>query len=463
MSGSDFKLVLVGRPNVGKSSLFNRLTGRRLALVDDRPGVTRDRREGEGKLGELRFSVIDTAGFVNAKGDALEARMVAQMITGLDEADLILMVIDARAGVMGLDEQFAQMLRRKGKPVQVLANKCEAGAGQAGFYEAYGLGLGEPIAVSAEHGDGMRDLYEVVRAAMASETDEGEEPETEPEPGLEDDERKLSDRPIRIAVIGRPNAGKSTLINQLIGEERMLTGPEAGITRDAISVEWAYQGQKIKLFDTAGMRKKARISEKLEALSVADGLRAIKFAEVVVVLMDAEAPFEKQDLQLADLVAREGRAIVVALNKWDKITEKSRYIKEIKEKVERLLPQISGVELVTFSALTGKAVDRLMPAVFRAWEIWNTRVSTARLNRWLEQAVQRHTPPVVSGRRIKLRYMTQVKARPPCFVTFCNRPDSLPDSYKRYLINGLRKDLNLPGVPIRVSYKKSKNPFRPEK
>jgi len=462
-----FKLAIVGRPNVGKSTLFNRLVGRKLALVDDTPGVPRDRREGEGKLGDLEFTVVDTAGLEEAKGDALEARMRQQTDLAIAEADLCLLLIDARAGVTPLDRHFAQLLRRSDAPVVLAANKCEGNAAHDGLVEAYELGLGTPIALSAEHGQGLGDLYDLLQPLVQAvqegeiadtiteeaelDDEEGFDPETPFEPDLE--------APLRIAVVGRPNVGKSTLINQLIGEDRMLTGPEAGITRDAIGVEWEWRGRKVKLFDTAGMRKRARVTEKLEKLSVADTLRAIRFAEVVVLMIDATIPFEKQDLHIADLVEQEGRGLVVAVNKWDLIEDGQAVMADLTEKLGRLLPQIRGVPIITFSALAGKGTDKLMPRIEEVHTVWNSRVSTGKLNRWLEGAVGRHPPPAASGRRVSLKYITQVKSRPPTFAIFSSRAEEVPPSYKRYLINSMRETFGLPGVPIRIFMRKTKNPY----
>ncbi len=466
-----FTVAIIGRPNVGKSTLFNRLVGRRLALVDDTPGVTRDRRVHPAKLYDLHFDVIDTAGFEDAAAGTLQARMREQTEIAIREADLIFFMMDAKAGLTPDDRTFAEIVRKSGKPVVLVANKAEARGAQAGFLEGYELGLGEPVALSAEHGQGLPDLRDAVVEALGkervfededddddlpaiSETLVGEDiadPDAEPEY----DETK----PMRIAVIGRPNAGKSTLINALIGEERLLTGPEAGITRDSISVDWEWRGRAMKLFDTAGMRRRAKVQEKLEKLSVADGLRAIRFAEVVIVVLDATIPFEKQDLQLADLIIREGRALVIAFNKWDLIENPQEMLAELREKTARLLPQVRGVQAVTVSAETGRGLDRLMDAVLKAHRVWNTRISTGRLNRWLEQTIAHHPPPAVSGRRLKIKYITQVKTRPPGFVLSCTRPDDVPQSYVRYLVNGLRETFDIPGVPIRVSFHASDNPY----
>jgi len=443
------RVAIIGRPNVGKSTLFNRLVGRKLALVDDQPGVTRDRREGEARIGDLDFIAIDTAGLDEAAPDSLAGRMRAQTEAAVRAADLSLFLIDARAGVTPLDAHFADMLRTIGKPVVLVANKAEGRAGEAGVLEAFSLGLGEPVAISAEHGEGMADLY----VALAAHRGEGEEGEGEAEPGAE------GDRAIRVAVVGRPNAGKSTLINRMVGEERLLTGPEAGITRDSISVDWTWRERRFRLFDTAGLRRKARVEGKLEKLAVGETLRAIRFAEVVVLVLDAGEAFDKQDLQIADLVEREGRALVIAIDKWDLVADRQQAFAELREKAERLLPQVRGVSLVTVSGLTGEGLDRLVEQAVAAYEVWNRRLPTAKLNRWLAAMVERHPPPAVSGRRIKLRYLTQAKARPPSFVAFCSRPEALPEAYRRYLVNAIREDFKLPGVPIRLMLRKGENPF----
>jgi GTPase len=445
-------VAIVGRPNVGKSTLFNRLVGKRLALVDDRPGVTRDRREGEARLGHLRFRVIDTAGLEEAEAGSLLGRMRAQTEAAIAEADVVLFVIDARAGILPADRPFAEMARRSGKPVIILANKAEGGAGMPGAYEAFSLGLGDPVPFSAEHGEGLSDLFDALLPHVGTDEDETEE-ENE-----EDDEARRK-RPLKVAIIGRPNAGKSTLINRMIGEDRLLTGPEAGITRDAIAIDWSWRGRPVQLYDTAGLRKRARVQDKLEKLSVADALRAVQFAEVVVVLLDATIPFEKQDLTIVDLIEREGRALVIGLNKWDLVADKPGLLKELREEASRLLPQVRGAPVVPISGLAGEGLDRLMEAVFKAAEVWNRRVPTAKLNEWLAEVLASHPPPAVSGRRIKIRYMTQVKARPPHFALFGNQLDALPRSYTRYLVNGLREAFDLPGVPIRLSLRTGKNPY----
>ncbi len=453
-------IAIVGRPNVGKSTLFNRLVGKKLALVDDQPGVTRDRREGDASLGHLRFTVIDTAGLEEADRDSLAARMRAQTETAIEQADVVLFMIDARLGLTPMDHTFAELVRRSGKPVILLANKAEGNKGKDGVFESYSLGLGDPVPFSAEHGEGTADLLEALAPYIADEPEEDEEEAWADVPAdAPSDEDADPNRPLRVTIIGRPNAGKSTLVNRMIGEERLLTGPEAGITRDTISVEWEWRGRPVKLFDTAGMRKRARIDEKLEKLAVADSLRAIRFAEVVVVLLDATIPFEKQDLTLADLTEREGRAVVIGLNKWDLVADKQGLLAELKEKAYHLLAQIRGVEIVPLSGLAGDGIDRLMQAVFRAYEVWNRRVSTAKINRWLEGVLSAHPPPAVAGRRIKIRYMTQPKARPPTFALFGNQLEHLPVSYLRYLTNNLREAFDLPGTPIRLHTRGGANPY----
>ncbi|QJP13327.1 ribosome biogenesis GTPase Der [Starkeya sp. ORNL1] len=442
-------VAIVGRPNVGKSTLFNRLVGKRLALVDDRPGVTRDRREGDGRLGHLEFRVIDTAGLEEAKAESLEARMRAQTEAAIAEADVLLFMIDARAGLTPSDRAFAELARRSGRHTIVVANKSESRDSESGMLEAFSLGLGEPVAISAEHGEGMGDLFRALKECFPD--DGGEEPE-------EDVAEEGAARPIRVAVLGRPNAGKSTLINALLGEDRLLVGPEAGITRDSIAVDVERHGVKLKVFDTAGMRKRARVEDKLEKLSVADGLRAAKFAEVVVVLMDATHAFEEQDLRIADLVVREGRALVVALSKSDLVKD-SGFASRLREEADHWLPQAKGMPVVLVSGLTGAGLDRLVQAIQSAHEVWNRRVATNPLNRWLSETVDTHPPPAVSGRRIKLRYITQPKSRPPSFVLFCSRADALPESYIRYLTNGLRIAFDLPGVPIRLTLREKDNPY----
>ena len=472
-----FSLAIVGRPNVGKSTLFNRLVGKKLALVDNQPGVTRDLREGEARLGDLRFTVIDTAGLEDATDDSLEGRMRRLTERAVDMADICLFMIDARAGVTPVDMVFAEILRKRSAHVILAANKGEGSAADAGVIEAWSLGLGEPIRLSAEHGEGLNDLYAQLMPladGFASRA-EDDAPEVEVDVDLEDEgdeheteapsQRITPSRPMQIAVVGRPNAGKSTPINKIVGEDRLLTGPEAGITRDAISLRSDWSGTPVRIFDTAGMRKKAKVQDKLEKLSVSDGLRAVKFAEVVVVLLDAAIPFEQQDLRIADLAEREGRAVVVAVNKWDIEDEKQQKLRDLKEAFERLLPQLRGAPLITVSAKTGRGLDRLHDAILRAYDIWNRRVSTAQLNRWLSGMLEQHPPPAPQGKRIKLRYMTQAKTRPPGFVVMCSHPDKIPESYSRYLVNGLREDFDMPGTPIRLHMRGQgdKNPYKGRK
>jgi len=442
------KVAIVGRPNVGKSTLFNRLAGRKLAIVDDRPGVTRDRRYASGRLGDLDLELIDTAGFEDVDDESLEARMRIQTERAVEECDLALFVIDAREGVVPMDAIFAELLRRADKPVIVVANKAEGRAGDAGSTDAFRLGMGEPVPISAEHGEGLADLYAAILVVA-------------PEAGTDDDEDK-ENAPVRIAIVGRPNAGKSTLVNRLIGEDRLLTGPEAGITRDAIPVEWEYDGRKVRLVDTAGLRRKARVHEALEKLSTQDAIRAITFAEVVILVMDATHPFEIQDLQIADLVEREGRALVFVLAKWDLVEDPQARLKSFVEHAATMLPQVRGAPVVALSAETGRGVDRLMPALFKTHTDWSTKIKTRDLNDWLQIAIERHPPPAVNGRRVRPKYMAQTKARPPTFVLFASRADQLPDSYRRYLINSMRESFDLPGVPMRLTVKANKNPFAEE-
>jgi GTP-binding protein len=446
-----FTVAIVGRPNVGKSTLFNRLVGRRLALVDDQPGVTRDRREGEGRLGDLTFKVIDTAGLEDAERKTLSGRMQVQTAAALTQADVVLFLVDARDSATPADRAFADLVRRSGKPTILVANKSEGRAGAAGALESYALGLGEPVSISAEHGEGLAELYDALRAALPDAT---AEPESEREDTPAD-----ADKPIRIAVVGRPNTGKSTLINRLLGEDRLLTGPEAGITRDAIAVDLDWRGRHFRIHDTAGLRRRSRIEEKLEKLSVADALNAIRFAEVVIVLIDSQTPFEEQDIRIADLVEREGRAAVIAVNKWDLVEHEPGALTRLRAEVDRLLPQIKGVEVVTLSARSGDGLDRLMAAVEESYASWNRRVSTSALNRFLAKVVSAHPPPAVKGRALRLDYITQPKARPPTFVLFSSRAHALPETYRRYLVNGLRENFDLPGTPIRLTLRAKENPY----
>ena len=460
-----FTIALVGRPNVGKSTLFNRLIGRRHALVDDTPGVTRDRREGEGRLADLHFQVVDTAGLEEADPESLAGRMRAQTERAIADADLVLMMVDARSGIMPLDEHFARLLRRRGDKVVLLANKSEGAAARAGLFEAFSLGLGEPVAISAEHNEGMADLYEAIRGRMPEEPAEEKnenaflEDGSPPEEGVDIWQDRDRPRVVRMAVVGRPNVGKSTLVNAILGEDRLLTGPEAGITRDAIEVEWRYRDRPLKLVDTAGLRRRARVMEKLEKLSVEDTRRAIQFAHVVVLVLDAQMMLEKQDLTIARMVIEEGRALVIAANKWDAVTDREQALRDLRDRFEISLPQVKGAPYITVSALRGRNLDKLFDAVFAVYDVWNTRISTARLNRWLSHKTEAHPPPLARGRRIRLRYMTQIKARPPTFAAFVSLPEELPEAYTRYLVNGLREDFDLPGTPIRFITRKGKNPY----
>ena len=463
-------LAIVGRPNVGKSTLFNRLVGKRLALVDDQPGVTRDLREGAARLADLKFTVIDTAGLEEATDESLQGRMRRLTERAVDMADVCLFMIDARTGITPADQVFAEILRKRADHVLLAANKAEGAAADAGIIEAYSLGLGEPIRLSAEHGEGLNDLYAELQplADRLADTAIDDTPEIDVAIDEIEEINRLSPtklRPLQVAVVGRPNSGKSTLINKIVEDDRLLTGPEAGITRDAISLRTTWDETPMRIFDTAGMRKKAKVQEKLEKLSVGDGLRAVKFAEVVVVLLDAAIPFEQQDLRIADLAEREGRAVVIAVNKWDIEENKQVKLHDLKESFERLLPQLRGAPLVTVSAKTGRGLDRLHVAILRAYEIWNRRVVTAQLNRWLTGMIEAHPPPAPQGKRVKLRYMTQAKTRPPGFVVMCSHPDKVPESYKRYLVNGLRLDFDMPGAPIRLFMRgqNDANPFKGRK
>ncbi|HEX9320524.1 MAG TPA: ribosome biogenesis GTPase Der [Xanthobacteraceae bacterium] len=449
-----FRLAIIGRPNVGKSTLFNRLVGKRLALVDDLPGVTRDRREGEAHLGDLAFTVIDTAGLEEAGPASLSGRMLAQTKLAIEQADAILFLIDARVGLTPGDRAFADLVRRSEKPAILIANKSEGAGGAAGALEAYALGLGEPVAISAEHGEGLADLYDALREALPDRT----LPISESGEGAPD-ERISPSRPIHVAVVGRPNSGKSTLINRLLGEERLLTGPEPGITRDAIASDLTWRGRALRIYDTAGLRRRSKIDQKLEKLSAADALRAIRFADVVILLLETGHAFEEQDLRIADLVEREGRAIVLAVNKWDLVERRSGAAAKLRKEVDHWLPQIKGAPICAVSALLGEGIEPLMQAVVESYAVWNRRIATNALNRWLEAALASHPPPAVSGRRIKFNYITQPKARPPTFVLFCSRADAVPDAYRRYLVNGLRDAFDLPGTPIRLTLREKRNPY----
>ena len=469
-------IAIIGRPNVGKSTFFNRLVGKRLAIVDDTPGVTRDRREAMGSLGDYKFKIIDTAGLEEGKGKSLSARMWQQTEKAIAEADFSLFMIDARAGITPLDKHFAELLRRGNHPMILVANKAEGRAGEEGLYDAYSLGLGAPVAISAEHGEGLAELIEAFdemcrelridplseeeeQVASFSVAIEGEVTEEEEAAS----EVLETDLPLQIAIVGRPNVGKSTLVNQILGEERQITGPEAGLTRDTIGVTFDYDGREIRMFDTAGLRRKAKVQEKLEKLSVADTIRALNFAEVVILMIDATQPFERQDLSIASLAVQEGRSVIIALNKYDLIENRQEVLKDIDEKLGHTLPQVKGIPVVPISALTGKGVNKLMPAVFEAYRQWNRRISTSKLNRWLAETTEYHPAPSVSGRRVKMRYITQIKTRPPTFAIFCNRPAAVPDSYQRYLMNELRWDFELPGVPIRLLLRRGDNPYHKKK
>jgi GTP-binding protein len=445
-------VVIVGRPNVGKSTLFNRLVGRREALVDDTPGVTRDRREGEGSIADLTFRLIDTAGLEDAFDESLPARMRRQTEQAIEVADLVMLVVDARMGITPLDEHFADWLRRQSVKVLLVVNKCEGRAGQGGYMEAYSLGLGEPVAISAEHGEGIHLLYDAIAEVTPDPVDEGEGPD-------EYDEKAL-----RLAIVGRPNVGKSTLVNALVGADRLLTGPESGITRDAIAVEWEYDGHQVALVDTAGMRRRARIDEKLEKLSVANSLHAIQYAHVVALVLDSELMLEKQDLAIARHVIEEGRAFILVVNKWDLITDGAAALKILRDRLEISLAQGTGTPIVTLSAATGKGLERLMPTVMSAYKNWNLRIPTAGLNDWLDGAIDRHPPPLAANKRpIRLRYVTQAKARPPTVILFGNRPEDLPTSYLRYLENSFREEFKLTGTPIRIQTRKANNPYHSKK
>ena len=460
-----FLVAIVGRPNVGKSTLFNRLVGKRLAIVDDLPGVTRDWRQGEASLADLRFNVIDTAGLEERTDSAIEAGSRTQTERALERADLILFLIDARAGVTPVDRLFASWLRRQQKPLFLVANKSEGKAAEAGIAEGHALGLGEPIPISAEHGEGLASLYDILAPFVDQEladavTDAALDDELVEEA---DEEEDVDDRVLQLAIVGRPNVGKSTLVNRLLGEERVLTGPEPGVTRDAIATEWEWRERRIRLIDTAGLRRRARVVERLEKLSVEDTLRAIRFAQVVVLVIDAEIGLERQDLTVAEHVAAEGRALVIAVNKWDLISKSGETLRGIDDRLQTSLNQMRGTPVVPISALTGRGTDRLMDAVLSIYAVWNKRISTGPLNRWLAEALARHPPPIVGRSSLRLRYITQIKRRPPSFALFTTRPADVPDHYVRYLVNGLRETFDLPGVPIRLSLRKGKNPYAEER
>ncbi len=483
------KVAIIGRPNVGKSTLFNRLVGKKLALVDDQPGVTRDRRYGRARLGHIHFDIIDTAGLEEAFDDSIEGKMRQQSEMAFEECDIAFFLIDARAGLTPLDNHFADWLRKRRKPVYVIANKHEGKDQDAGLYEAYGLGLGDVAPISAEHGQGMELLIDIMlphweeyrdkqrkarrEGDIAAIDDDFEDDEMDEDDGSfpsfeieydEDDEgeeevvRKDNSK-IQLAIVGRPNVGKSTLLNQLLGENRVMTGPQAGLTRDSIAVDWSYEGRPIRLVDTAGMRRKKKIDDRVEKLSVTDTLRVIRYAQVVVIMLDATNTLDKQDLTIARMVLEEGRALIIAVNKWDAVKDKAGVMSALRDKLDTSFAQAKGIPILTFSALTGRGTDSLMPTVLDIYDIWSRRIPTSQLNRWLEAITERHLPPVISGRRIRLRYMTQAKSRPPSFFINCSKAAELPESYTRYLINGLREDFDMPGVPIRIYLRSSDNPF----
>ena len=468
------KLAIIGRPNVGKSTLFNKLAGKKLAIVDDTPGVTRDWREAEGALFEKDLGLIDTAGLEEAFDESIQGRMRRQTEEALKRADVLLFVIDGREGVTPADEHFAAFLRRQKKPVVLVVNKCESTkTSQAGIGESYALGFGDPVVMSAEHSVGFDDLYDSLRPHFPDEEKErGDEDaydgSTLPDnlddlEGLEDftfeQEEDSPEIPIKIAIVGRPNVGKSTLLNAIIREERVMTGPEAGITRDAIAVSWNYEGRDFKLVDTAGLRRKSKITDKIEKMSTEDTLRAIRLAQIVILVMDANMPLEKQDVQIAQHVIDEGRALVIAMNKWDTIKDRSERLEEIKYKIGHSLSQIKGIQFATISAKNGRNIDKLLYKALQTYGVWNQRVATGGLNRWLAHMESANPAPLVAGRHNRLKYITQIKTRPPTFALWVSRPKELPDSYKRYIINGLRRDFNVDGVPLRLLVRASKNPY----
>lgn len=459
------KVAIIGRPNVGKSTLFNRLVGRKIAIVHDQPGVTRDRKEAEAKLRDIEMKIIDTAGFEYSKEDSLEKRMWQQTERAIKEADVCLFLFDARDGIQPYDEFFANLVRQSGKPVILLANKCEGKLQEDSIHEAYKLGLGEPIPFSAEHGLGLLDLYDMLKPYDKKTKEDAEAEDIEPADNLSQEEKdKLEDekvkaRPIQLAIVGRPNVGKSTLMNALLKDERMLTGPEAGVTRDAIAVDWEWKGHKIKLVDTAGLRRHSKIEDSLEKMSAASTKHAAFMAQVVVLVLDADAVLDKQDLTIARQVIDEGRALVIAVNKWD-IANRQEALQKLNDKLQTSLAQIEGVPTVTISALKGENLDKLMSAVFKVYDRWNTRIPTAPLNKWFADMIDNYPPPLGKNkRRIKLRYITQAKTRPPAFYIFSSNPEGLPDAYLRYLMNNLRETFNLGGIPLRVTVRKTGNPY----
>ena len=461
-------VAIIGRPNVGKSTLFNRLIGRRHALVDDTPGVTRDRRQGEAKISDLQFTIFDTAGLESNDKAFLTKRMRDQTEVAVQEADIVILMVDAKMGITPDDMELCRWLRRKKNDIILVANKCESNASESGILEAFNLGLGEPVVISAEHGLGMANLYAALRVQEQKLIEKDKTLPSHAE--IQHDISKVStdldnfpvekDREVlRLAIVGRPNVGKSTLINALLGQNRVLTGPEAGITRDSIQIEWQWKKKTLHLFDTAGLRRKSRVANKLERASGNDTWRAVRFAHVVVLVVDASMMLERQDLNIARLVIEEGRSLLIAVNKWDLIRNKNKAVKELQRRVKTSLPQVKDISYVPISALEKTNLDMMIEKCFVVYDVWNQRVPTAKLNRWFEAIVQRHPPPLVQGRRLKLRYITQIKTRPPSFACFCNQPDQVPESYKRYVINELRKQFTLPGVPIRLLMKTSKNPY----
>jgi len=452
-----FTVCIIGRPNVGKSTLFNRLTGKKHALVDDRPGVTRDRREGVARIADMEFKVIDTAGLEEAEKDAIESRMMEQTLLAAEDSDLCMIVIDGRAGLTPEDSFFANWIRKKHQSVILIVNKCEGSQGDYGLNESYKLGFRDIVPISAEHNEGMADLYDAIAPYKAQYDYEVGDLEV-------GEEAEGGDKFIQVAIVGRPNTGKSTYLNRLYGENRLLTGPEAGITRDSISIDWQFEGKNIRLIDTAGIRKKANVQQKLEKLSVADSLRALRYAHVAVLMIDSSMPFEKQDLSIAETIANEGRAVVIALNKWDLVKDKKEVLKELKYRADELLPQIKGVPLITISALNGENIEKVMKSALQAYNVWNKRITTSKLNDWLRDAEGRHLPPLGKNkRRIRLKYATQGNTRPPTFTVFVNRPEDLPASYRKYIENALREDFSMPGVPLRVMFRKNENPYGKKK